>query len=132
MIFWSGNRVALPLGNNQILDDWSWVANHRILGIGNQVNDVFFAQFLTVDSCFAGRVSFFTSGSENLHHVEKVHWGTRYAITISFTCNPDHGIRDPVLTWQMVARWIGKRNSVWERKGKLLNYHKNSTEFYLK
>ncbi|XP_026557875.1 2-oxoglutarate and iron-dependent oxygenase domain-containing protein 3 isoform X1 [Pseudonaja textilis] len=46
----------------------------------------------------AGRVSFFTSGSENLHHVEKVHWGTRYAITISFTCNPDHGIRDPVLT----------------------------------
>ncbi|XP_070790694.1 2-oxoglutarate and iron-dependent oxygenase domain-containing protein 3 isoform X2 [Pituophis catenifer annectens] len=46
----------------------------------------------------AGRVSFFTSGSENLHHVEKVDWGTRYAITISFTCNPDHGIRDPVLT----------------------------------
>ncbi|KAH0629543.1 hypothetical protein JD844_011684 [Phrynosoma platyrhinos] len=46
----------------------------------------------------AGRVSFFTSGSENLHHVEKVQWGTRYAITISFTCNPDHGIGDPVLT----------------------------------
>ncbi|KAL8163127.1 UNVERIFIED_CONTAM: 2-oxoglutarate and iron-dependent oxygenase domain-containing protein 3 [Gekko kuhli] len=45
-----------------------------------------------------GRVSFFTSGSENLHHVEKVRWGTRYAITISFTCNPDHGIGDPVLT----------------------------------
>ncbi|XP_074121126.1 2-oxoglutarate and iron-dependent oxygenase domain-containing protein 3 isoform X1 [Sminthopsis crassicaudata] len=42
-----------------------------------------------------GRVSFFTSGSENLHQVEKVHWGTRYAITISFTCNPDHGIGDP-------------------------------------
>nr|XP_009672542.1 PREDICTED: 2-oxoglutarate and iron-dependent oxygenase domain-containing protein 3 [Struthio camelus australis] len=46
----------------------------------------------------AGRVSFFTSGSENLHRVEKVRWGTRYAITISFTCNPDHGIGDPVLT----------------------------------
>lgn len=46
----------------------------------------------------AGRVSFFTSGSENLHRVEKVHWGTRYAITIAFTCNPDHGILDPVLT----------------------------------
>lgn len=45
----------------------------------------------------AGRVSFFTSGSENLHRVEKVHWGTRYAITIAFTCNPDHGISDPVL-----------------------------------
>ncbi|XP_048346048.1 2-oxoglutarate and iron-dependent oxygenase domain-containing protein 3 isoform X2 [Sphaerodactylus townsendi] len=46
----------------------------------------------------AGRVSFFTSGTENLHRVEKVHWGTRYAITISFTCNPDHGIGDPVIT----------------------------------
>uniref|UniRef100_A0ACB8EK90 2-oxoglutarate and iron-dependent oxygenase domain-containing protein 3 n=1 Tax=Sphaerodactylus townsendi TaxID=933632 RepID=A0ACB8EK90_9SAUR len=45
-----------------------------------------------------GRVSFFTSGTENLHRVEKVHWGTRYAITISFTCNPDHGIGDPVIT----------------------------------
>ncbi|XP_025907174.1 2-oxoglutarate and iron-dependent oxygenase domain-containing protein 3, partial [Nothoprocta perdicaria] len=45
----------------------------------------------------AGRVSFFTSGSENLHRVEKVRWGTRYAITISFTCNPDHSIGDPVL-----------------------------------
>ncbi|XP_012888541.1 PREDICTED: 2-oxoglutarate and iron-dependent oxygenase domain-containing protein 3 [Dipodomys ordii] len=45
----------------------------------------------------AGRVSFFTSGSENLHRVEKVRWGTRYAITIAFTCNPDHGIEDPTL-----------------------------------
>ncbi|XP_069510714.1 2-oxoglutarate and iron-dependent oxygenase domain-containing protein 3 isoform X3 [Ambystoma mexicanum] len=45
-----------------------------------------------------GRVSFFTSGSENLHRVEKVRWGTRYAITISFTCNPEHGIGDPSLT----------------------------------
>ncbi|XP_002748895.1 2-oxoglutarate and iron-dependent oxygenase domain-containing protein 3 [Callithrix jacchus] len=43
----------------------------------------------------AGRVSFFTSGSENLHRVEKVYWGTRYAITIAFSCNPDHGIQDP-------------------------------------
>ncbi|XP_032097062.1 2-oxoglutarate and iron-dependent oxygenase domain-containing protein 3 [Sapajus apella] len=43
----------------------------------------------------AGRVSFFTSGSENLHRVEKVRWGTRYAITIAFSCNPDHGIQDP-------------------------------------
>ncbi|XP_074744901.1 2-oxoglutarate and iron-dependent oxygenase domain-containing protein 3 isoform X3 [Strix uralensis] len=49
----------------------------------------------------AGRVSFFTSGSENLHRVEKVHWGTRYAITISFTCNPDHGIGDPVLMFSL-------------------------------
>ncbi|XP_018089438.1 uncharacterized protein LOC100158404 isoform X2 [Xenopus laevis] len=45
-----------------------------------------------------GRVSFFTSGSENLHRVEKVNWGTRYAITISFTCDPEHAIGDPSWT----------------------------------
>ncbi|XP_032899893.1 2-oxoglutarate and iron-dependent oxygenase domain-containing protein 3 isoform X1 [Amblyraja radiata] len=44
-----------------------------------------------------GRVSFFTSGSENLHYVEKVSWGTRYAITVSFTCDPVHAIQDPSL-----------------------------------
>lgn len=45
----------------------------------------------------AGRVSFFTSGTENLHRVEKVSWGTRYAITVSFTCDPAHAISDPAL-----------------------------------
>lgn len=45
----------------------------------------------------AGRVSFFSSGSENLHRVEKVTWGTRYAITVSFTCDPAHAISDPSL-----------------------------------
>lgn len=43
----------------------------------------------------AGRLSFFTSGSENLHRVEQVAWGTRYAITVSFTCDPAHAIADP-------------------------------------
>ncbi|XP_043570540.1 urotensin-2 receptor 2 isoform X2 [Chiloscyllium plagiosum] len=45
-----------------------------------------------------GRVSFFTSGSENLHYVEKVEWGTRYAITVSFSCDPAHAIEDPSLS----------------------------------
>ncbi|XP_030630067.1 2-oxoglutarate and iron-dependent oxygenase domain-containing protein 3 [Chanos chanos] len=45
----------------------------------------------------AGRVSFFSSGSENLHRVEKVTWGTRYAITVSFTCDPEHAIANPAL-----------------------------------
>ncbi|XP_041671763.1 urotensin-2 receptor 2 [Cheilinus undulatus] len=45
----------------------------------------------------AGRVSFFSSGSENIHRVEKVTWGTRYAITVSFTCDPAHAIADPTL-----------------------------------
>lgn len=52
----------------------------------------------SLPSSVPGRVSFFTSGSENLHRVEKVRWGTRYAVTIAFTCNPDHGIADPELT----------------------------------
>ncbi|XP_077481196.1 2-oxoglutarate and iron-dependent oxygenase domain-containing protein 3 [Stigmatopora argus] len=45
----------------------------------------------------AGRVSFFSSGSENLHRVEKVTWGARYAITVSFTCDPAQAIADPAL-----------------------------------
>ncbi|KAL4241041.1 2-oxoglutarate and iron-dependent oxygenase domain-containing protein 3 [Mactra antiquata] len=44
-----------------------------------------------------GRVSFFTSGSENVHYVEKLESGIRYAITISFTCDPDMAINDPVV-----------------------------------
>ncbi|ELU05537.1 hypothetical protein CAPTEDRAFT_182740 [Capitella teleta] len=44
-----------------------------------------------------GRVSFFTSGSEHPHFVERVESGTRYAITISFTCDPNKAISDPIL-----------------------------------
>lgn len=42
-----------------------------------------------------GRVSMFTSGSENLHFVERVTAGTRYAITVSFTCDKQYAIEDP-------------------------------------
>eukprot|EP01135_Chromosphaera_perkinsii_P003141 Nk52_evm30s236 gene=Nk52_evmTU30s236 len=42
-----------------------------------------------------GRLSFFTSGSENVHHVEKVTEGFRFAITISFTCEKKHMISQP-------------------------------------
>lgn len=42
-----------------------------------------------------GRVSIFTSGSENPHFVEKVETGVRYAITVSFTCDPSLSIPDP-------------------------------------
>ncbi|XP_004225487.2 2-oxoglutarate and iron-dependent oxygenase domain-containing protein 3-like [Ciona intestinalis] len=44
-----------------------------------------------------GRVSFFTSGSENPHHVQKVIEGVRYAVTISFTCDPSKAITDPLV-----------------------------------
>lgn len=44
-----------------------------------------------------GRVSIFTSGKENLHHVERVKSGTRFAITVSFTCNKKYAISDPSL-----------------------------------
>lgn len=43
-----------------------------------------------------GRVSVFTSGAENLHHIEKVEEGVRYAITISFTCDKKFAIADPM------------------------------------
>ncbi|XP_033630645.1 2-oxoglutarate and iron-dependent oxygenase domain-containing protein 3-like [Asterias rubens] len=42
-----------------------------------------------------GRLSFFTSGSENTHFVEKISKGTRYAITVSFTCDKTKAIKDP-------------------------------------
>ena len=42
-----------------------------------------------------GRVSFFTSGSENEHYVERVESGTRFALTVSFTCDKRYAIRDP-------------------------------------
>ncbi|XP_058450202.1 2-oxoglutarate and iron-dependent oxygenase domain-containing protein 3-like [Malaya genurostris] len=42
-----------------------------------------------------GRVSGFTSGAENVHYVEQVSAGVRYAITISFTCNREHAMADP-------------------------------------
>ncbi|CAD6242159.1 GSCOCG00009426001-RA-CDS [Cotesia congregata] len=44
-----------------------------------------------------GRVSMFTSGGENLHAVEPVTSGTRFALTVSFTCNPAAAIADPTL-----------------------------------
>jgi len=44
-----------------------------------------------------GRLSFFTSGSENQHFVEKVESGVRYAITVSFTCDKKFAIKDPSL-----------------------------------
>jgi hypothetical protein len=42
-----------------------------------------------------GRVSAFTSGAENQHFVERVQKGVRYAITVSFTCDPTFAIQDP-------------------------------------
>ena len=43
----------------------------------------------------SARISFFTSGSENLHYVERVTSGTRYAITVSFTCDREKAIKYP-------------------------------------
>ncbi|XP_061401220.1 2-oxoglutarate and iron-dependent oxygenase domain-containing protein 3-like [Musca vetustissima] len=42
-----------------------------------------------------GRVSAFTSGWENKHHVEQVSEGTRFAVTISFSCDKKFSISDP-------------------------------------
>uniref|UniRef100_A0A023GCC1 Putative prolyl 4-hydroxylase alpha subunit proteinues n=1 Tax=Amblyomma triste TaxID=251400 RepID=A0A023GCC1_AMBTT len=43
----------------------------------------------------SGRVLAFTSGSENPHFVEKVDRGVRYALTVSFSCDPSKAILDP-------------------------------------
>eukprot|EP00118_Oscarella_pearsei_P026871 m.310533 g.310533 ORF g.310533 m.310533 type:complete len:309 (+) comp52308_c0_seq1:280-1206(+) len=43
----------------------------------------------------AGRVSFFTSGSENVHQVEKIKGGTRFALTVAFTCEKQQAISEP-------------------------------------
>jgi len=42
-----------------------------------------------------GRVSAFTSGIENRHFVEPVTGGSRYALTMGFTCDPTKAIKDP-------------------------------------
>jgi len=44
-----------------------------------------------------GRVSAFTSGIENKHHVEPVAGGSRYALTMGFTCDQSKSIPDPGL-----------------------------------
>jgi len=44
-----------------------------------------------------GRVSAFTSGIENKHYVEPVSGGTRYALTMGFTCDKSKAIKDPGL-----------------------------------
>lgn len=46
----------------------------------------------------SGRVSTFTSGGENVHYVEKVTSGTRYALTVSFTCDKKQAITDPTIS----------------------------------
>lgn len=43
------------------------------------------------------RLSMFTSGKENMHYVEKVTSGVRYAMTISFTCDKKYAIEDPTI-----------------------------------
>lgn len=44
-----------------------------------------------------GRVAMFSSGAENLHFVERVEKGKRFAVTVSFTCDVRHSISDPVI-----------------------------------
>ncbi|KAL1524585.1 hypothetical protein AB1Y20_019475 [Prymnesium parvum] len=41
-----------------------------------------------------GRAVLFTSGEEHPHHVEQVTSGSRLALTVAFTCNPDTAIHN--------------------------------------
>lgn len=56
-------------------------------------------------SSLTGRVSFFTSGSENPHFVEPVKSGVRYAVTVPFTCDPEQSIITPTLDQAMTV-WL--------------------------
>jgi len=73
-----------------------------LLYLNNYGDDFSGGRFIFVDKDLnrtvepkLGRISLFTSGSENLHYVEKVTTGERYAITVSFTCNSTAAIPDP-------------------------------------
>ena len=41
-----------------------------------------------------GRLVLFSSGAEHPHHVEQVTRGTRYAITIAYTCDERAALQD--------------------------------------
>ncbi|XP_063539629.1 2-oxoglutarate and iron-dependent oxygenase domain-containing protein 3-like isoform X2 [Cydia strobilella] len=73
-----------------------------LLYLGDYGKDFEGGRFVFIDEKYnrtleprKGRVSMFTSGAENLHYVEKVTSGIRYAITVSFTCDQRYAIEDP-------------------------------------
>lgn len=47
-----------------------------------------------------GRIAMFSSGEENVHFVERVKSGQRYAITVSFTCDPNKAVSDPLMQYK--------------------------------
>lgn len=51
-----------------------------------------------------GRLLMFTSGKENVHKVEKVTAGTRYAMTVAFTHKPDVDPEKEIdkITWKAI------------------------------
>ncbi len=95
-----GTKLGRPRpDSSSVLQTWCWNQSQSwkesIFPKTAPLSHLFFPLFFP----FPGRVSFFSSGSENLHRVERVTWGTRYAITVSFTCDPAHAISDPTLPW---------------------------------
>ncbi|CAG0892539.1 unnamed protein product, partial [Darwinula stevensoni] len=92
--------------DKEVYDDFHYTS---LLYLSNYGDDFTGGRFMYIDQDgvnrtvrntvipFEGRVSIFTSGSENTHRVERVESGVRYALTIGFTCNLDSKISDPVL-----------------------------------
>ncbi len=58
---------------------------------------VFRDQTLSVVEPKAGRLSFFTSGHENMHYVEPVTSGERWALTIAFSCSAKDALQTDFL-----------------------------------
>lgn len=57
---------------------------------------VYLKRNVTIEPKFA-RVAAFTSGTENVHRIERVTKGAQFSLFISFTCDPEHAISDPTL-----------------------------------
>eukprot|EP00743_Colponemidia_sp_Colp-15_P004470 GILK01004820.1.p1 GENE.GILK01004820.1~~GILK01004820.1.p1 ORF type:complete len:308 (+),score=33.06 GILK01004820.1:48-971(+) len=65
-----------------------------------------------------GRLIMFNSGAENPHQVRKVKTGTRYALSLWFTCNPER-LFEPRLSPNTPARFSHANSEAYKRKQEL-------------
>jgi hypothetical protein len=66
-------------------------------GIDFEGGEFFFANETNVVEVHPrkGRLSCFSSGAENAHHIAQVQKGRRFALTVAFSCDPEAAIKDP-------------------------------------
>jgi len=86
---------------------WHYTA---LIHLGTYGSDFEGGRFVLVDSNTnrtveprKGRLTLFTSGSENLQYTERVKSGEYYLLTIAFTCDPGLARQDPTLQDMKIA-----------------------------